>query len=83
MADSNVKALFGNRVRRLRKRRGWSQEEFAHRVGLDRSYMGGVERGERNISLENICLIAQTLGIPPGELFQDWDADASPDDYDK
>ena len=70
----DVKALFGNRVRQLRKSRGWSQEDFAHRVGLDRSYMGGVERGERNVSLENICLIAKALGVPPAELFQGWGA---------
>ncbi len=65
--------MFGNRVRQLRKNRGWSQEEFAHRVGLDRSYMGGVERGERNVSLENICLIATALDVPPAQLFQGWE----------
>lgn len=74
MDDSNAKVLFGKRVRQLRKTRGWSQEEFAHRVGLDRSYMGGVERGERNVSLENICLIARALGVPPAALFESWDA---------
>lgn len=74
MKDADVKSLFGNRVRQLRKDKGWSQEEFAHHVGLDRSYMGGVERGERNLSLENICLIARALGVPPAELFQGWDS---------
>ena len=83
MDDSGVKALFGNRVRQLRKSRGWSQEEFAHRVGLDRSYMGGVERGERNVSLENICLIAKALAVSPAKLFQGWDAaDATGDSDD-
>lgn len=78
MNDSSPKVLFGNRVRQLRKSRSWSQEEFAHRVGLDRSYMGGVERGERNVSLENICLIAKALSVSPAELFQGWDeADSS------
>jgi len=72
MAETDVKALFGKRVRQLRKVRGWSQENFAHKVGLDRSYMGGVERGERNISLENICLIAKALAVPPTELFNSW-----------
>lgn len=72
MDQIDVKALFGQRVRQLRKSRGWSQEDFAHHVGLDRSYMGGVERGERNISLENIYLIAQGLEIPPAELFLCW-----------
>ena len=68
MAAPDVKILFGRRIRELRLELGWSQEEFAHRVGLDRSYVGGVERGERNISLENICLIARGLGVPPSEL---------------
>ena len=72
MDASSVKTLFGSRVRQLRLARGWSQEEFARQVGLDRSYVGGVERGERNISLENICLIAVGLGIAPAELFQGW-----------
>ena len=72
MDQIDVKALFGQRVRQLRKSRGWSQEDFAHRVGLDRSYMGGVERGTRNVSLENICLIARGLEVPATELFSCW-----------
>ena len=77
MDDFDPKVMFGNRVRQLRKNRGWSQEEFAHRVGLDRSYMGGVERGERNVSLENICLIAKALEVAPAELFQGWEGHPS------
>ena len=80
MDESSPKVMFGNRVRQLRKNRGWSQEEFAHRVGLDRSYMGGVERGERNVSLENICLIAKALAVSPAELFTSWRAVANPTD---
>jgi transcriptional regulator with XRE-family HTH domain len=72
MDKPDVKRLFGNRVRELRKARGWSQEEFALHVDLDRSYVGGVERGERNISLENICLIAATLQVDPSKLFEGW-----------
>lgn len=60
---------FGVRVRQLRKARGYSQEEFAHECELHRTYMGGVERGERNISLENIYKIAQALSISLAELF--------------
>lgn len=67
-----MKVLFGRRIRELRKARGWSQEEFALHVDMDRSYVGSVERGERNISLENICLIAETLEVPPSELFENW-----------
>lgn len=73
MTGIDVKSLFGKRVRQLRTIQGYSQEEFAHQVGLDRSYMGGVERGERNVSLENIFRIARALGLPLAELFQGWD----------
>ena len=72
MEQSDVKILFGKRIRELRKSRGWSQEEFALHVGLDRSYVGGVERGERNVSLENICLVAAGLGVTPSVLFEGW-----------
>ena len=58
-----VLAAFGAAVRRLRSERGWSQEELADRVGIDRTYMGGVERGERNLGLVNIARIAAALEI--------------------
>lgn len=74
MDPTTVKSAFGNRLRELRQLRGWSQEEFAMRVGLDRSYVGGVERGERNVSLENICLIAEALSVSAAELFQGWNS---------
>ena len=77
MSDSNIKTFFGNRVRQLRKDRGWSQEDFAFRVGLDRSYIGGVERGERNISLENIELVAAALQVSLAELFKGRPQDSS------
>jgi transcriptional regulator with XRE-family HTH domain len=70
MKGEDVKESFGRRVRALRKARGLSQEGLAHIVGLDRSYVGGVERGERNISLENICLLAQALKVPPSSLLE-------------
>lgn len=46
---------------------------MAFQVGLDRSYVGGVERGERNISLENICRLAKALAIRPGDFFDNWE----------
>lgn len=68
VVKEDPKALFGHRLRELRKRIGLSQEALAHQAGLDRSYVGGVERGEYNISLLNICLLANALDISPHEL---------------
>lgn len=67
----NVEALrrFGERIRKNRKRKGLSQESLAFEAGLDRTYIGGVERGERNISLLNILKVARALGVKPGRLF--------------
>jgi transcriptional regulator with XRE-family HTH domain len=78
MADEDVKVLFGRRVRQLRKAKGVSQEAFAHQIQIDRSYFGSIERGERNVSLENICLIAAGLGVAPAELLR-FDAIQGPD----
>lgn len=61
---------FGARVRELRKEIGLSQEGLAHEAGLDRSYMGQVERGKRNITLDNIYRIAEALGVEAGSLLQ-------------
>lgn len=66
---SDVLVRFGVRVRALRKAKGLNQEELAYRCELDRTYIGGVERGERNVSLLNICKIAEALNAHPSELF--------------
>ncbi|PRY06113.1 helix-turn-helix protein [Paraburkholderia sp. BL25I1N1] len=60
--------LFGKRLVELRKARGWSQERLALESGLARSYVGGIERGQRNIALYNICVLADTLGISPASM---------------
>ncbi len=60
---------FGQAVRNKRISAGLTQEELADRAGLDRSYMGGVERGDRNPSLSVIEKIAEGLGITLAELF--------------
>ena len=54
---------FGKRVRELRKERGWSQEEFADRCGLDRTYVSGIERGVRNPTLQIIGMISSGLNV--------------------
>jgi transcriptional regulator with XRE-family HTH domain len=60
--------LFGQRLVKLRQTHGWSQERLALESGLARSYIGGIERGQRNLALENICILADTLGVPPKEM---------------
>lgn len=67
--DEAIKAAFGQRVRELRAEKGLSQEGLALACDLDRTYIGGVERGERNVSLVNIHKIAIALGVPVRELF--------------
>ena len=70
-AIDDVKTTFGQRVRALRKRAGLSQEQLALKCGLDRTYIGGVERGERNISIVNIEKIARAMDLSPKGLFED------------
>ena len=65
---------FGDCVRQCRIERGYSQEAFADACEIDRSYMGGVERGERNLALINIVRIIQTLGLEPSDFFRGLDA---------
>ena len=66
---------FGTAVRRLRNERGWSQEEFADRVGVHRTYMGAIERGERNLSLVNIRRIAAGLQMSLSALMAEAERD--------
>lgn len=68
MSDDSILKRFGERVRQLRKARGFSQQSFAERCGLDRTYIGGIERGERNVALRNIEVIAKSLGLSVSEL---------------
>ncbi|MBL0127005.1 MAG: helix-turn-helix transcriptional regulator [Flavobacteriales bacterium] len=70
MAKLNAKLrAFGQAVRSERERQAISQEELADRAGLDRSYVGGVERGERNIGLLNIVKLSEALHVSPGVFF--------------
>lgn len=68
-SESIIQKRFGENLRSIRKSKGLSQETLALICGLDRTYIGGVERGERNISLVNIVKIAQSLGVEAKDLF--------------
>ncbi len=61
---------FGKKIRAIRRKKGLSQESAAFASGLDRSYFGGIERGEHNIALINIEKIASALGVSIKDLFK-------------
>lgn len=65
---SDVRNAFGLRVRELRVERGLSQEVLAERAGVHRTYLGGIERGERNPALQNMKRLAQALDVTLSEL---------------
>ncbi len=65
---TNITERFGRRTRELRQRANLSQEEFAERCDLDRTYISGIERGKRNVALRNIEAIARALNVSISEL---------------
>ena len=70
-AKPDILVSFGGRVRELRLEQGLSQEAFAFKCGIDRTYISGIERGRRNPSLKNVHRIAETLGVTLVKLFTD------------
>lgn len=68
---SPVCEAFGQNLRAIRKSKGLSQERLAHDAGIDRSYVGKIERGEVNVTIEKIYLLANCLCCPPKELMPD------------
>jgi transcriptional regulator with XRE-family HTH domain len=66
----DIRVRFGKALRQRRNKLGVSQEAFADMCELDRSYIGGIERGERNVALVNIEKLAKTLRISISELFK-------------
>jgi transcriptional regulator with XRE-family HTH domain len=69
---------FGGAVRARRLQMGWSQEELADRTGLHRNYVGGVERGERNLGLLNASALARALGVELSALIREAEAQLAP-----
>jgi len=68
--NKKITENFGKRVRKLRMERGLSQEKLAFISNMHRTYIGGIERGERNPSLKNIEAIAKALNVPLSALFK-------------
>lgn len=68
--ETDPRVSFGLRLVELRKLHGWSQERLALESGIARSYLGGVERGHRNIALLNIHRLAEALGVAPSSLLE-------------
>lgn len=69
--QTKISTQFGNRIRLLRSNLGLSQEKFAMKTDIDRTYYASVENGKRNISIENIKKIADGLGVSLAELFKE------------
>lgn len=65
-----ILARFGQRIKQLRKEKGFSQEKLAHLAELDRTYIPGIEKGERNVSLIVIQKLAKALDVEPVELLK-------------
>lgn len=68
--SAELQKVFGRNVRHLREELGLTQAELAERAGINRSYLGGVERGQRRICMENIAKLADALGVPADALFR-------------
>ena len=70
MKKKILRNSFGVNLRQAREAKGLSQEALAHQAGLHRTYVGAVERGERNVSIDNIERLARALGVTPAELMR-------------
>jgi transcriptional regulator with XRE-family HTH domain len=68
--ESNELKTLGERIREARRSLGWTQEALADNAGIDRSYIGGVERGERNLTFNVLCQICRALGCDVAALTQ-------------
>jgi len=72
MGEDDIRIRFGRAVRKRRQELGLSQEELADRAGIHRTYVGDVERGERNIALQNIEKLAKALDVSISTLFAEY-----------
>ncbi len=72
--EGELQRTVGRNIRRLRRARGLSQEDLAAEIGVHRTYMGGVERGERNLTLRSLERLAERLGVSPVGLLEEPDS---------
>ncbi|NRR22794.1 helix-turn-helix domain-containing protein [Brevibacillus sp. MS2.2] len=79
----NIASHVGTRIRLLRKNRGLTQEQLGERVHQPQSYIGSIERGEKNISLDTLERIAEALDVHPGALFDTYHKSKSSDQLEK
>lgn len=68
MKKHNIRMQVGAKLRNLREKHGWSQEDLGFEAGLHRNYVGGIERGERNVAIVNLAKLATALGVRPRDL---------------
>lgn len=68
--EGELQKVVGANVKRYRQERGVSQEDLAHEIGVHRTYMGSLERGERNLSLRSVERLAEQLGMTPLDLLK-------------
>ncbi len=68
MDEAKILSLFGKHIRKIRTAKGYSQEQLAGFADLDRTYISGIERGQRNVSLMNLVKLAKALSIPAQQL---------------
>ena len=73
---SRLLLALGQRIRELRLAQGYSQESFAEKCGVHRTFMGTIERGESNLSFQNVVKVAETLGVSLSVLFTDLESAA-------
>jgi transcriptional regulator with XRE-family HTH domain len=70
-----IKTKFGKIIKELRSEKGLSQEELADRAGMHRTYIGMIERAEKNITIENICKLSKALDVPLSSIFLEIEKD--------
>lgn len=70
IVKNDILIKFGNRIRELRNEKEWSQETLADKTGFHRTYIGMIERGERNLSLKNVEIFASSFGLSISELLK-------------